>query len=38
MNEITKVWSDGSLVNHSVIDTMTPEQLDQLAEILDKIK
>jgi len=31
-------WTDGSLINHEVIDSLTPEQLQKLAEILGKVK
>ena len=30
-------WTDGSLVNEDVINSLTPEQLIRLAEMLEKI-
>lgn len=33
MNE----WTDGSLINMEAIEALSPEQLDRLAEILEKL-
>ena len=33
MNE----WTNGSLINEDVINSLTPEQLIRLAEMLEKI-
>ena len=30
-------WTDGSLINEDVINSLTPEQLIRLAEMLEKI-
>jgi hypothetical protein len=32
------VWTDGSLINHEVIDNMTPEQLQEVLAILEELK
>lgn len=31
-------WTDGSLINEDVINSLTPEQLIRLAEMLEKIR
>lgn len=31
-------WTDGSLINEDVINSLTPEQLIKLSEILAKVK
>jgi|AntAceMinimDraft_12_1070368.scaffolds.fasta_scaffold54491_4 hypothetical protein len=33
-----KEWTDGSLINEDVLNSLTKEQLDELAEILDKVR
>jgi len=38
MDDFTKVWTDGSLVNHSAIDALSLEDLKKIEKILDKIK
>jgi hypothetical protein len=30
-------WTDGSVINEDVLNSLTKEQLDKLAEILKKI-
>ena len=30
-------WTDGSLINEDVINSLTPEQLIRLAEMLEKV-
>ena len=32
-----KEWTDGSLINEDVINSLTPEQLIRLSEMLEKI-
>lgn len=31
-------WTDGSLINEDVINSLTPEQLNRLADILKDVK
>lgn len=31
-------WTDGSLINEDVINSLTPEQLIRLAEMLAEVK
>lgn len=31
-------WTDGSLINEDVLNSLTPEQLIKLSEILAKVK
>lgn len=31
-------WTNGSLINEDVINSLTPEQLKKLAEMLEKVK
>lgn len=33
-----KEWTDGSLINEDVLNSLTKEQLDKLSEILDKVR
>jgi hypothetical protein len=35
--ESVSEWTDGSLINEDVINSLTPEQLTKLAEILAKV-
>jgi len=38
MSNPLDVWKDGSLINHQVIESLDPETIRKLSEILDKIK
>ena len=31
-------WTDGSVINEEVINSLTPEQLIKLAQMLEKVK
>jgi hypothetical protein len=31
-------WTDGSIINEDVLNSLTKEQLDKLTEILDEVR
>lgn len=37
MSEWWTDWTDGSLINEDVLKSLTPEQLERLAKMLEKI-
>lgn len=37
MNDFVKVWKDGSLVNHEIIDNLSFEQLSEIEKLLEGI-
>lgn len=37
-DELADMWKSDALINHEVIDSLSPEMLAKLSEILDKVK
>lgn len=37
MDDFTKVWTDGSVINDEVIDNLSSEQLSEIEKLLEDI-
>lgn len=37
-DELAEMWKSEGLINHQVIDNLSPEMIARLSEILNKIK